>query len=386
MSNTNIKYWLLLTVLMINTAIGYSQITVDQKLSVFSNSHINGGEFSIEYSIKGTNLGSANTLGSLNADIIYDSSAIKFVSESNWNTAISSNSGYERYVGNNDEAGVSRSVRIMIDGLYVNNDSTVNIFGFNLESSYSTLVRLNFVILDNTKSASIIFKSATNQAGLFTNPGNNPNTFEIKDQVLSSPVVIDNEALPVTLASFNSTVKINNITLNWTTSYEQNNAGFSIERKPASENNWTAIGYLKGQGNSNTQTNYSYEDNKLATGKYNYRLKQTDNNGNYKYYSLNNTIEVGAPQKYNLSQNYPNPFNPVSKINYELPKDSKVNIMIFDVLGREVMSLVNQEQKAGFYTVTADAKNLASGNYFYRLIAKSDNNENVITKKMTVIK
>lgn len=190
----------------------------------------------------------------------------------------------------------------------------------------------------------------------------------------------------MTLASFNSTVKINNVTLNWITANEINNAGFSIERKSVGENNWTSVGYVKGQGNSNIQLKYSFDDNKVSTGKYNYRLKQTDNNGNFKYYDLNNVIEVGVPSKYNLSQNYPNPFNPTTKINYELPKDSKVNITVFDVLGREVISLVNQVQKAGYYTVTADGKNLASGTYFYRLVAKSDNNDYVISKKMSIIK
>jgi hypothetical protein len=386
MKNISIKYWILLTALMMNSVIGYSQITIEQKLSIFSNSHINGGEFVIEYKIKGSNLNTSNTLGSLNADIIYDSSAIKFVSESNWNSQISPKTGYERYVGSNDEAGANRSVRIMIDGLNVNNDSTSSLHGYNIENVYSTIVKLNFIIVDNTKSLSITFKSATNQIGLFTYPGNNPNTFEINDQVLSAPTTIDNEPLPVTLASFNSAVKINSVTLNWVTVNEQNNAGFNIERKSATDNNWASVGYVKGQGNSNTQSSYSFEDNKLATGKYNYRLKQTDINGNFKYYSLSNIIEVGVPSKYNLSQNYPNPFNPTTKINYELPKDSKVNITVFDVLGREVISLVNQVQKAGYYTVTADGKNLASGTYFYRLVAKSDNNDYVISKKMSIIK
>ena len=371
---------------MISTAIGYSQTTIDQKLAVYSNSRVNGGEFVIDYKVKGSNLISASTLGSLNADIVYDSSAIKFISESGWNSQISSNTGYERYVGNNDEAGIYRSVRIMIDGLNVNSDSTSTQHGYNIESNYSTIVKLSFVIVDNTKSTSVTFKSATNQIGLFTYPGNNPNTFDIDDKILSSPIIIDNETLPVTLASFSSIVKINNITLNWITANEINNAGFSIERKSAAENNWTSIGYVKGQGNSNTQFKYSFDDNKVSTGKYNYRLKQTDNNGNFKYYDLNNVIEVGVPSKYNLSQNYPNPFNPTTKINYELPNDSKVNITIFDMLGREVISLVNQIQKAGYYTVTADGKNLASGTYFYRLVAKSDNNDYVISKKMSIIK
>jgi len=386
MNNNNRKYWFLTLVMIMNVISGLSQVTtIDQKLSVFSNSHVNGGEFVIEYQIKGSNLCAASTLGSLNADIIYDSTAIRFVNESTWNSKIASPS-YENFVSNNKETGISRSVRIMVAGLNVNSDSLVNSESFDLGNNYSTVVRLNFIILDNTKSTTLSFKPSTNQVGLFSNPGNNPNTFEIQDHILSAPVIIENETLPVTLSGFASTVKVNNVTLNWSTSGEINNAGFGVERKLSGENNWQSVGFVKGQGNSNTLVKYSFEDNKLTAGKYNYRLKQTDNNGNYKYYNLNNSIEVGTPSNFNLSQNYPNPFNPLTKINYELPKDSKVSISVFDVLGREVMSLINQDQKAGYYTISADGKNLASGTYFYRLIAKSDNNDYVITKKMSVIK
>ncbi|MBI5402303.1 MAG: T9SS type A sorting domain-containing protein [Ignavibacteriae bacterium] len=386
MNNKSLKYWFSILLLVINTCVAYSQTSIDQKLSIVSNSGIVGGDFIIEYSVKGTNLTVANTLGSLNADIIFDTSAIKFSYQTEWNTSISQVTGYDRSVSCNDEEGVSRSLRIMVQGLNVNSGNDNSESGYNIESGYSSIVRIIFTIADISKSATITFKSVTNQIGLFENPGNNPNSFVINDQYLSAPLNIEDQPLPVTLAYFNSAVKVNDVTLNWSTSSEYNNAGFCVERKSDENSNWLSIGYVKGQGNSNTQVKYSYEDKKLATGKYIYRLKQTDNNGNFKYYGLNGTVEVGSPLKFNLSQNYPNPFNPVTKINYELPKDSKVNITVFDVTGREVSKLVNQEQKAGYYTVSMDAKNLASGTYFYRLIAKSGNNDHVITKKMSIIK
>ncbi|HEY5122781.1 MAG TPA: T9SS type A sorting domain-containing protein [Ignavibacteria bacterium] len=90
--------------------------------------------------------------------------------------------------------------------------------------------------------------------------------------------------------------------------------------------------------------------------------------------------------KYDLSQNYPNPFNPITKIDYQVSQDSKVMLKIYDITGKEVMTLVNTQQNAGYYTVQFDASNLSSGNYFYKLIASSNGNETVITKKMTVIK
>lgn len=372
--------------MVINTCLVNSQTTIDQKLSVVSNSGFNGGDFIIEYSVKGTDLTDANTLGSLNADIIFDTSAVKFSNQTEWNPSISQVTGYERTVSCNDEEGASRSLRIMVQGINVNSGNDNSVTGYNIGSGYSSIVRIIFTIEDISKSATITFKPVTNQVGLFENPGNSPNSFVINDQYLSAPLNIEDQPLPVTLAYFNSAVKVNDVTLNWSTSVEYNNAGFSVERKSVENTSWMSIGFVKGQGNSNTQVKYSFEDKKLSAGKYTYRLKQTDNNGNFKYYGLNGLVEVGSPSKFNLSQNYPNPFNPVTKINYELPKDSKVNITVFDVTGREVLKLVNQEQKSGYYTVSMDAKNLASGTYFYRLIAKSGNNDHVITKKMSIIK
>ena len=89
------------------------------------------------------------------------------------------------------------------------------------------------------------------------------------------------------------------------------------------------------------------------------------------------------PTVYNLSQNYPNPFNPITKINYQLPKDSKVSLVVYDILGREMIKLVNNEFKnAGSYTLEFNGQLFASGVYFYRLIA----NDYVKVKKMVLIK
>ena len=97
---------------------------------------------------------------------------------------------------------------------------------------------------------------------------------------------------------------------------------------------------------------------------------------------------TNIPLVFRLSQNYPNPFNPVTKINYDLPKDSKVKIVIYDLLGREVKRLVNSELKtAGSYIVDFNASNYASGVYFYRIEAEEPNdNKFVDSKKMVLLK
>ena len=193
------------------------------------------------------------------------------------------------------------------------------------------------------------------------------------------------QPLPVTLSSFASSVAYRNIKLNWVTESEINNAGFFLERAEVRSQNleFSNIGYINGQGTKNTPTSYSYEDKNLNTGKYKYRLKQVDVNGNYEYFELSGEVEIGVPKKFDLSQNYPNPFNPVTKINFDLPVDSRVSILIYDVTGREVARVLNSEfKKAGYYTAEFKAGSLSSGVYFYVL-----NTENFsAAKKLVVLK
>ncbi len=89
-----------------------------------------------------------------------------------------------------------------------------------------------------------------------------------------------------------------------------------------------------------------------------------------------------VPTAFRLSQNYPNPFNPSTEITYDIPKASQVRLSVFDILGRQVMVLVNKRQNQGHYTVSFDAAGLPSGIYFYRL--STDGNSAV--KKMVVVK
>jgi hypothetical protein len=99
--------------------------------------------------------------------------------------------------------------------------------------------------------------------------------------------------------------------------------------------------------------------------------------------SLGVSQTLGAvPQEYVLSQNYPNPFNPATTISYQLPATSTVSLKVFDMLGREVATLVNEVKQPGAYTVTWDASGMATGVYFYRLQAGSF----VETKKMLILK
>ena len=92
------------------------------------------------------------------------------------------------------------------------------------------------------------------------------------------------------------------------------------------------------------------------------------------------------PNKFNLSQNYPNPFNPSTKIEYSLPLQSKVELKVYDINGKEVRALVNKVQEAGFYTVDFNSENLSSGVYFYKLTTSNSYNSFTTTKKMVIAK
>jgi len=193
--------------------------------------------------------------------------------------------------------------------------------------------------------------------------------------------------LMVTLAGFQASVNQRDVKLDWITNIERNNSGFEIQRTDKGMNNWTRVGFVNGAGNSSKPVSYSFIDRKLNSGKYNYRLKQIDNNGHYTYYTLDGDIEVGLPTKYDLSQNYPNPFNPTTKIDFSLPFDSRVTIVIYDIAGREIMKLLNSDmRKAGFHTVTLNGSSLASGTYIYRFVASGNGQEYSMSKKMVLVK
>ncbi len=360
--------------------------TLDQKLMLVSNSGFNGGDFIVDYQIRGTNLPLAKTVASLIADIIYDTTMLKFKGGSNWQTFINDTNGYLKSIqSNNSEQSKFQAIRIAVMAYGVNANPQDSVKGYNLEDNFFTVVRINFTILNQASNATLTIKSITNQAGLFVNQNNRPNSFEITAITLSPPVIIVDQPMPVELISFNSSVNKNNVYLYWKTGSEQNNKGFGIERKTIN-GSWTEVGFVNGKGNSNTEQSYNFENKDISSGSYNYRLKQTDYNGNYKYFNLNGAVSISTPSKYSVSQNYPNPFNPVTKIDYEVASDSKVKISIFDITGRELQTLLNERKPAGYYSLTFNAGNLSSGTYFYRLIADEGNSKFAEIKKMILIK
>jgi hypothetical protein len=189
--------------------------------------------------------------------------------------------------------------------------------------------------------------------------------------------------IPVELTSFTFSVLQNEkaVQINWTTATEINNSGFEIHRKAQNDNEWITIGFVPGFGTTTETKSYSFIDENINSGTYKYRLKQIDYDGNFEY---SNEIEVVVdftPKEFVLYQNYPNPFNPTTKIKYEIPitdnplpggaRGGSVTLKVYDILGNEVTTLVNEEKQPGVYEVEFDAAALASGMYLYKLQAGS---------------
>jgi hypothetical protein len=145
--------------------------------------------------------------------------------------------------------------------------------------------------------------------------------------------------------------------------------------------NWQSIGFVNGNGTTSESHSYSLVDDNLSTGKYSYRLKQIDLDGSFTY---SNEIEVDLtlPQSFSLEQNYPNPFNPTTSIKYQVSNISNVSLKVYDIIGNEIATLVNEIQPAGIYEVNFNASSLPSGVYFYKLQASSFSE----TKKMLLMK
>ena len=191
--------------------------------------------------------------------------------------------------------------------------------------------------------------------------------------------------VPVELTSFTASASGRDVELKWQTATETNNSGFSVERKIANSE-FSEVAFVPGHGTISEPQSYSFSDNGLNTGKYTYRLKQIDFDGTFSY-SDQVEVDVVAPAEYSLDQNYPNPFNPSTRISFSLAVDSKVSLKIFDILGQEVASLVNQDLTAGVHNYDFNAAGINSGVYFYRIEATGQNGAKFVdSKKMILVK
>ena len=199
---------------------------------------------------------------------------------------------------------------------------------------------------------------------------------EFNHRILRFEVLV----IPVEIVSFTATVKPGKVELNWTTATELNNAGFAIEKNIS--NVWNQIGYVKGQGTTTEQNDYSFTENTSA-GKYQYRLKQIDHDGSFQYSNVVDVTVGLTVDDYTLGQNYPNPFNPSTTITFAMEKTEQVSVTVHNMLGQEIEILFSGMANANeVYLLTFNAKNLSSGIYFYTLHSANRNE----VRKMNLMK
>jgi len=175
----------------------------------------------------------------------------------------------------------------------------------------------------------------------------------------------------------------NVVRLFWGTASETNNSGFKIEKSFDSEV-FSEIGFVEGKGTTTTPQQYIFEDDKVRNGTLYYRLKQIDTDGSFDYSDMI-LVQISFPENFSLGQNYPNPFNPETKIQYELPAHSQVKILIYNLKGRQILTLFEGEQGAGRRHVIWNGRNgegveVASGVYLVRM----ETSEFVLVKKMVL--
>ncbi|RQW04926.1 T9SS C-terminal target domain-containing protein, partial [candidate division KSB1 bacterium] len=173
------------------------------------------------------------------------------------------------------------------------------------------------------------------------------------------------------------------VAVHWQTASEVNTAGFYVQRSETQEHGFARIHdrMIAAKGNSSDGAVYQFIDSNSPKQDCYYRLEEVNLDGASFYFepvslSLGSAVdsETLAPLTFALLQNYPNPFNPITKILYSIPTSEQVTLNIYDLNGRLVKQLVDQQQQEGRHCVTWDGSNdhgqhVGSGTYFYRLSA-----------------
>jgi glucose/arabinose dehydrogenase len=198
------------------------------------------------------------------------------------------------------------------------------------------------------------------------------------------------EAVPIQLGSFTATALSNNrVRLDWQTISEVNNYGFYCERRAQGADPWTLVhnSFVAGNGTTYEPRRYSFVENNVPVGYWQYRLKQVDLDGTEHFtepvsVTVVTTVEEVTSSHFSLHQNFPNPFNPTTSLSFVIPHSSLVRLKVFDVLGREVATIVDEFLSEGTYTRRFTARNLPSGVYTYQMKAGNF----IATKRMIVLK
>ena len=193
--------------------------------------------------------------------------------------------------------------------------------------------------------------------------------------------------LPVELTSFEAVTGNGQVQLQWRTESETDNDHFVLYKRTAGTEEFSAMTQIPGHGTISIPQEYQYTDRSVVNGvTYEYQISDVDINGRETRHNLTvsatPSFDAMVVSEYTLHQNYPNPFNSSTIIRFDIKEAGKVSLKIFDLMGREVATLVNSELSSGSHTVSWDASGLASGIYLYKMEA----GDYRLTKKMLFLK
>lgn len=190
-------------------------------------------------------------------------------------------------------------------------------------------------------------------------------------------------SLPVQLSSLNISSADGHALLQWTTATEVDNFGFGVERRAMDGSDWAEVGFVAGFGTSTSPHEYSFSDRAAGSGRFAYRLRQTDRSGLSSYFAAGEVVVGTAPSAFALGANYPNPFNPSTTIEFSVPEDGRASLTVYTLIGQKIATLFDGQAAAGqVHRVRFSAAELPSGLYFYKL---QYNNQSIV-RRMSLVK
>jgi len=367
------KLYILLTILFFGFGSGILKSQSETYDLQFIELLNDGVHFDVRVQIKASSeflLASSNITFNFNMDGL---NTPTLTEKFNFDGEVNPSSNYDLMTVTNPNDGVA-SINIYLAGTRSSLAAPVAI-------TWTDVATIRFNVGNPALTSGLMFRNQLPSNTVVYSCTGNLSTFETFLLTAGTWFTLDNP-LPVELSSFTGKADGNrSVDLKWVTKTEVNNYGFYVEKK-VNDGEWDDITFIEGNGNSNSPKEYNYSDNDVFAGgsKFQYRLKQVDTDGKSEY---SDVVEVElVPTQFDLSQNYPNPFNPSTTIRFSLPKQIQLKINLYNMLGELVETIAQGTYEAGYYKVSFNANNLASGMYIYRI----ESSDFVKTMKMMLLK
>ena len=345
---------------------GVRSQTVDLRLTEMLN---DGAHYEVGVQIEAS---SAFKLGSSNLVFTFNSAALD-------SPSVSSTSNFSG--GSYDAISIFRAASQVSVNIALNSVGS----GTIVSTTYMDVCTIRFKTIDKNSSSNLQWLPTS---GGITSVFKDDEATQISTNTL---VNLNTSPLPIQLSSFTASLaSASGATLNWTTLSETNNYGFYVQKSATAKSGFSRINtsIIAGHGTTASKHEYTYTDAAYSASETYYRLEQVDLDGTSSFSDpvqpagVTSVDERPLPKSFAMDQNYPNPFNPTTNIGYAVPKESHVTIVLYNVIGQKVATLVDEVKPAGFYSARVNGASLASGMYIYRMSAGTFSS----IKKMMLVK